>query len=293
VRATYGAVATLFVAFAVWGTLFPFELRPLPAADALALFWGAWQTGPASWSRSDFVSNVILFIPIGLFGCATLDKSWPQHRVWSIVAVLVPAVVLSIFLELGQALVPWRTSSVVDVLAEALGTAVGIGFWRLAARAVDACVSAAQALVQRASFTDRALLAYCALFGIGWLLPFDFTLRPNEIADKLEHKRLLLPFTASPDALSPRMLMLTALASVPIGIAALRLCGRTRHPIARAMLLTIPAMLLLEAGQVLVFSRTTDGTALLAVFAGILGGAAAARLARSETAAPLRSGTTS
>lgn len=287
-RGTYGAAAFLFMAFAVWGSLFPFDVRPLPAADALALFWSAWQTGPASWSRSDFASNVILFIPIGLFVSATIDTSWPRLRHWSVVAVLVLATLLSGVLEFAQALVPWRTSSIVDVVAETIGASAGVIMWRVASPGIDASVATAHRFVRHASYVDRALLAYCALFGLAWLLPFDFTLRPDEIADKFQHKRLLLPFTPSPDALSPAMLMLTYLASTPIGIVALRVGGRMRHPIARAMLLALPPMLVLEAGQALVFSRTTDATALLAAVAGALAGAAGTRLARSEAAAPLR-----
>jgi glycopeptide antibiotics resistance protein len=327
VRAIYGAAALVFASFAVWGSLFPFDLRPLPTADVLALFWSAWRTGPASWSRSDFASNVILFIPIGLFACAALDTksgargrrfaatplrrslkltplaraaparsvpfaTWPHRRTWSVLAVLLFAILLSSSLEFAQALVPSRTSSIVDVLAETLGASAGLMIWRIASRHIDASLAAARRVVQHASSADRALLAYAALFGIAWLLPFDFTLRPNEIADKFEHKRLLLPFTPSPDAISPAMLMLTCAASIPIGIVALRFAARTRHPLASAMLLTLPALLVLEAGQVLVFSRTTDATALLAAIAGVFAGAGAARLARSETAA-LRSGTTS
>jgi glycopeptide antibiotics resistance protein len=291
VRGIYGAAALLFVAFAVWGSLFPFEVRPLPAADALSLFRSAWQSGPASWSRSDFASNVILFIPIGLFVCATMDTSWPARRGLSVVAVLVLATLLSTFLELAQALVPWRTSSIVDVMAEALGASAGVLIWRFASCRIDARVAAVQRVVRRASYLDRVLLAYCALFALAWLLPFDFTLRPNEIADKFAHKRLLLPFTPSPDALSPALLLLTAVASIPIGIAAVRFGGGTRHPIASAMLATMPALFVLEAGQVLVFSRTTDGTALLAAIVGGLAGASITRLARNE-AAPLHSGTT-
>lgn len=292
-RGIYGAGAFLFVAFAVWGSLFPFDVRPLSAHEALSIFWSAWQTGPASWSRSDFASNVILFIPIGLFVCATVDTSWPRHRGLSVLTVLALAFLLSSVLELAQALVPWRTSSIVDVLAETLGASAGLLIWRLAGRPIDANLAAARRVVRRASYVDRTLLAYCALFGLAWLLPFDFTLRPNEIADKFQHKRLLLPFTPSPDAISPAMLMLTCLASIPIGIVAARFNARMRHPIANAMLLTVPALLVLEAGQILVFSRTTDATALLVAIAGALAGAAATRLGRSETAAPLRSGTTS
>ena len=80
--------------------------------------------------------------------------------------------------------------------------------------------------------------------------------------------------------------------SIPIGIAALRFAARTRYPTATALLVALPVLLVLEAGQVLVFSRTTDATALLAAITGALAGVMVARVARSETAAPLRSGTT-
>jgi glycopeptide antibiotics resistance protein len=292
VRGVYGAAAFLFVAFAVWGSLFPFDVRPLSAGDALALFWSAWQTGPASWSRSDFASNVLLFIPIGLFGCATFDRWWPDRHTRAILTVLVLAVLLSSWLEVAQALVPSRTSSVVDVLAETLGAAAGLVLWRIGSHRIDACLAAAEQVVGRASYADRALLAYAALFALAWLLPFDFTLRPNEIADKFEHKRLLfLPFTPSPDAISPAMLLLTCAASIPLGIVALRFSRRARYPMTGSMAVSMAALLVLEAGQVLVFSRTTDATALAAAMAGVVAGAAVTRLARSETASPLRSGT--
>ena len=292
-RGIYGAGALLFVAFAVWGSLFPFDLQPLAVSDALSLFWSAWQTGPASWSRSDFTSNVILFFPIGVFVCATADTSWPRRHARSAIAVIAGALLLSTALELAQALVPSRTASIVDVIAETLGALAGVVAWRIGSRRIDAAVAAARLAVRGASFADRALLAYGGLFSLAWLLPFDFTLRPNEIADKFEHKRLLLvPFTPSPDALPPVALMLTVLAAVPIGVAALRVAGRTRYPMATALLVTLPVLLVLEAGQALVFSRTTDATALVAAIAGVLAGVTVARGARNETAAPLRSGTT-
>jgi glycopeptide antibiotics resistance protein len=292
VRGVYAAGAFLFVAFAVWGSLFPFDVRPLPPADALSVFLSAWQTGPASWSRSDFASNVILFVPIGLFLCATVDTSWPRHRRWWAAVALAAAVLLSTVLEFAQALVPSRSSSIVDVLAETLGAGAGVVIWRFAARSIDRSVTDAYRFVRGVSYIDRVLLGYCALFGLAWLLPLDFTLRPNEIADKFEHKRLLLPFSPSPDAISPAMLILTCALSIPIGVAAMRLAGRGRRPIATTVMLTVPALVALEAAQVTVFSRTTDATALIAAVAGVLAGAAATRLIRSgEPAAPLRSGT--
>ena len=63
----YAAAAAAFVAYAVWGTLFPFDFQAVPLATAARLFWSRWATDAASLSLTDLVSNVLLFLPIGLF----------------------------------------------------------------------------------------------------------------------------------------------------------------------------------------------------------------------------------
>lgn len=280
-RGTYTAAAFAFAAFAVWGSLFPFELQRVSWPEILASFFAAWQTGPASWSRSDFVSNVLLFVPIGLFGAAALDATWTRAPALNAVAVIAAAFVLSLGLELAQACIVWRTSSVVDVLAETCGAALGCLWWRASSVHIDDAAAAAHALVARAAALERALLGYAVLFAIGWLLPFDFTLRPNEIADKFAHGRLLLPFMPSPDGFPPSTLLAIAAAAMPLGIVVVRLRARARRPIAHAMLILVPGLLALEIGQALVFSRTTDTRGMLAALIGALAGAAAARRART------------
>jgi len=181
--------------------------------------------------------------------------------------------------ELCQAFVPYRTPSAVDVMAETLGAALGVAAWRLRGSWIDTRISEALDAFARASVPCRLLIAYCGLFAIAWLLPLDFTLRPGEIADKYEHKRLLLPFAASPDAASPAALSAAFAAGLPLGVAFV-LCGSApgrRRALTPALRLAIPSLLALEAIQVTVFSRTTDTTSLLAVIAATVAGASRAR----------------
>jgi glycopeptide antibiotics resistance protein len=273
--AAYALVATAAVAYAVWGSLFPFIFQAVDPAAARAAFWAASAGGPLAWSISDFVSNVLLFIPIGLFGAAALDAARPTGQrlaVWA--GVFCFGILLSVSVEIGQAFVPWRTPSIVDVVAEALGTAVGIVGRVVAARPFDRRVAGLSMMVRRASPFERALLVYCAGFAIAWLLPLDVTLRPGEIADKHFHKRLLWFFTPSPDAASSRELAFAFLAAVPLGLAARVLGPRgERRSVARALAIAIPAACALEVMQIFVFSRTTDATILLPVSGGILIGA--------------------
>jgi VanZ family protein len=265
----HAAAATLFIAFAVWGSLFPFDFHRVPWRDAVASFWSPLAVPVLRWSVSDFVSNVLLFVPIGLFAAAAVVG----RRYARGVVIVVAAVLLSAALELGQAFVPWRTPSVVDVAAEAIGAACGVVLWALVHEPLDAIVAAAVSLVRRSPVLERLLLAYCVLFAVAWLVPADFTLRPNEIADKYFHKRLLLPFTPSPDAATAGNLTMIGAAALPIGVTA-TLCGcggAARRSLVMAALLATTFLIALEAAQIFVFSRTTDGTAFV-----VAGGCAAA-----------------
>ena len=296
----YAAAALLFIAFAVWGSLCPFDFRHVPWRDAVASFWSTWYVPVARWSVSDFVSNVLLFVPIGLFATATFATRsdvgagcQPDLRALDGRAdvggggasVLFGSLILSTVLELAQAFVPWRTPSVVDVVAESFGAACGIVVWMLFHARLDAVAAAAVSVVRRSSFLERVLLAYCALFAVAWLVPADFTLRPNEIADNYVHKRLLLPFTPSPDAATGRDLTMIGAAALPIGVTA-TLCGCAgagRRSLITATLIATTFLVGLEAAQIFVFSRATDGTAVL------VAGAAAAAAAMVSGVAGRRS----
>lgn len=290
-RATYAAGAAMCAAYAVWGSLFPFDFHRVPFA-ALHRFWHTWPGAGTGWSLTDLVSNVLLFLPIGLFFAALVEKFWPDRGAgWrAVAAVLAAGTLSSLGLEIGQLFVSDRTASLADVAAEAIGTAAGIALWRAVGAELDAVIRRIGATLARATVTERLLVIYGVVFAIAWWLPADFTLRPGEIADKFEHKRLLLPFTPSPDAASPVGLAVTAAAALPLGLAT-AWCGLeagTRRSVARAAIVAALLLAVLEVGQVPVFSRTTDGTAFLAAVAGGLTGAAASRFANRPRVLPVR-----
>jgi VanZ family protein len=279
VRRVYTTAAALFIAFAVWGSLFPFDFHAVPWSDAVASFWSPWEVPASRWSLSDLVSNVLLFVPIGLFGAAAVHpgrragpplqggraarlKSSPYT---GMAFVLFGSLALSTSIELAQAFVSWRTPSVVDVGAETIGAVCGIATWSVIWRRLDALVASGAQVLRRSPIGERLLLAYCVIFTAAWLVPADFTLRPNEIADKYAHKRLLLPFTPAPDASSAGDLTVIGAAALPIGVAATLCgcCGGARRSLSSAALIATTFLVGLEAAQIFVFSRTTDATALI------------------------------
>ena len=285
VRAVYGAGAAVFVAYAVWGSLFPFDFHRVPPAD-LARAWTASTLPGATWSLTDLLSNVLLFLPIGLCAAAFVETGWPERdsKAGVLAAAFGCAVGLSVAIELGQAFVSARTPSIVDVFAEAGGTAAGFLIWRIVREELDALLRLIARSVIRATPAERMLLAYCCAFAIAWVLPGDVTLRPGEIGDKFEHKRLLLPFMSSPDAVTPAGLVFTVIAAIPLGAAAV-LCGcgrQARRSAAAAWTIVAALLAALELAQATVFSRTTDGTAFVAALVGAGCGAVAAAAAKRQ-----------
>jgi glycopeptide antibiotics resistance protein len=278
IRVAYATAAAAFVAYAVWGTLFPFDFHAVPLKAAALLFWSRWATDAGSLSYTDLLSNVLLFLPIGLFMAAALEAS--RKRGGTLVT-LAAALTLSGTIEFLQAFVSWRTPSILDVAAEVFGAACGVAIWRYVRIECDALARAALTMIGRSTRLERILLACCAAFAIAWWLPADFTLRPAEIGDKYFHKRLLLPFTPSPDATTPFELATIAAAAIPLGLAAV-LCGcgsRSRRSVVRGALMAALALVALEILQIPIFSRTTDGTELLAALGGATAGSAAATFA--------------
>jgi glycopeptide antibiotics resistance protein len=274
VRAAYAVAAAVFVGYAVWGSLFPFDFHAVPLSHAAALFWTRWASDAGPWSLTDLLSNVLLFLPIGLLLCAT---SRGRFRGLTPIAA---AAALSVAIEFAQAFVSWRTPSVVDVAAEVAGAACGVTIWRLMSAEFDRLLSAIVAVVRRSTRVEQILLACCAGLAVAWLLPADFTLRPAEIGDKYEHKRLLLPWMPSPDAATPGELAAIGVAAVPVGLAAV-VCGcgaGRRRSAASGALIAAMGLIALELIQIPIFSRTTDANELLAALGGSTAGVVAASL---------------
>lgn len=264
--APYALGAALCSAYAIWGSLLPFDFRPVPFGSAVERLLSEWDPNPLRWSRADAIANLMLFFPIGLTGAALLQQLGAGRGAALLASTF--AASLSVAVELGQAFVSWRTPSAVDVLLESVGAALGIAIWHRYHRRIDDCITHVVDRWQQATASQRVLAVYTVVFAAAWLFPFDFTLRPHEIEDKYAHQRLILPFASSPDAATPAARYVTALAAAPLGLAATAVGGRRRRGIARSAVIAGSALLALSTAQATVFSRTTDGTLVVAALAG-------------------------
>lgn len=263
-------MAGAFIALAVYGSWFPFEYRARPMAEAAELLLD--HTGfDHKLSLTDTASNLLLFLPIGLFAAAFLQRPRPREAV----VIISGGALLSALVEYGQAFTLWRTPSLLDVAAETAGTAAGVAIWYPLAGEINRATGHTLGRWRAATLGERALWVYTAAFALAWLMPFDFTLRPDEIGDKYNHQRLLWPLAASPDAATRFELIATAIAAIPLGAAGM-LCGNApglRRSLPVACSATAIALVGLTALQVTVFSRTTDLTVMCVAFGGTIAGA--------------------
>ena len=112
-------LALLFVAFIIYGSLFPFTDWRTPDTE-LFTFLFAW---PHAIERADIVQNVLAYAPLGLF--IVLWRKRVRSLAPPVAVALVCGGLLSLLMESLQQYEPSRTSSLADLAMNLLGTFAG------------------------------------------------------------------------------------------------------------------------------------------------------------------------
>jgi VanZ family protein len=190
----YGFLALGFLAFAVYGSLVPLDFRPLAIGDAMARYQAAWQRPIRVESRSDWLSNILLFIPLGFLIAGWLAVDRPRRAV-AIAVLAIPAVsaALSAAIEFVQVYFPSRTVSSRDVVAETIGGAIGGVAWLAAGPWLTGLARAgAKSVGGRAAWL---LPVYSLALILDHGIPLDVTISPGELYHKYKTGMIrLVPF---------------------------------------------------------------------------------------------------
>ena len=122
-------LALLAVAFAAYGSLVPLRFQRLAVDAAVDRALNAPYTPLRPPSKSDYVTNVLLFVPVGFFALGA--AAHPSRR--RALALLVPVGVLSaaasVGIEFAQIFTVGRTPSWSDVEAQVIGYLIGAAAW--------------------------------------------------------------------------------------------------------------------------------------------------------------------
>ena len=260
--------------FIVYGSFIPFQLTTEPALvqrHLAAVKLLPFDAGRRTFSIPDVVSNVLLYIPFGLFLAASGFGEFARFGRVLLCGLIGAA--LSIAIELGQLFTLDRTTSAVDVMCNTAGTMLG-------AAMADAVVGALQgpagervtALVRR-----RPIVLAIALLSVAIMAdrfyPFSITIDVSTVWHSVKSARWR-PFGTFQgrfwadvlmDIAVPLMLLAallkTALARVGSGSAAVA-----------AWLLTVVFSAALEAGKIFFAGRVPNiDSVILAGLGGLLG----------------------
>ena len=285
-RRWYALAAVLSAAFVVYGSFMPFDFRgPLTLHTALATLRES-LAGP--FSRSDFAANILLFLPVGFFGAATLvgPRSSVARWLTTSVTLLLVALALSVFVELAQVFLPERTASLYDVMAEEMGAVAGFVGWRVLCGEI-ANWTARWSVGDRGGLARGALALYTAARIGSILWPLDVTLDLGGLAHKFRSGGVVLNPLHSPTVSLDNLpaILLAGLLALPTGVwlSVAGLGGRGRRASSIAIAFAAGLFFVVEAAQVFVLSCRADA----AEFLVNLGGAAMGVLVASTFVRPV------
>lgn len=113
-------IVVAFILVVIYGSLYPFHFRGSPDSNGpLRALINTWR-GP--FGRGDFLSNVLLYVPVGLFSVRALRRLPP---VASIALGILGGWALSMGVELLQFYDEGRVSALADVYANTIGAVMG------------------------------------------------------------------------------------------------------------------------------------------------------------------------
>lgn len=274
-RAFWAALAAGVVAFATYISLVPFDfVRPPAGAGFWDLISSRLELEVAS--SSNLLANAIMFLPFGFFGLGALTTARSRLGWWVTAAALIvlTSMGVSFSIESLQMLLPHRTPSLVDVLAQLAGTIAGIGAWMVLGREVERWSS--RFTTGQRSALEVGLVLYAAVQMLLLLEPLDVTVELSDLARKFRAGGIILNPVSSPSLrwdLFPSLLSAVVLA-VPLGVLAtiLRTPAGQRRAVPVAVAAGGAFYLAGELAQVIIRSRTADvvdlGVNLLGVAAG-------------------------
>ncbi len=262
-----------YVFFVVYGSLVPLDFRPLPIDKAWTIFLQTPMYKLGVESRADWIANGVLYVPIGFLTAYLLIQLLSDARKMAAFFLAgLFALGLAFSVEFAQIFFPPRTVSLNDLLAESVGSLVGLA---LVARYSDwfkVLLNAFFGNPKRLSL--RLVEAYLAAYVAFSLFPYDLLLSGAELEQKMlgDHWGWLLAGDQHGTILTALKLLTEIALTLPFGLF---LGYRSAHrsvTYGQAILLGIALGGFIEIAQLFTATGVSQGLSVLTRIAGVCGG---------------------
>ncbi|MFO0936663.1 MAG: VanZ family protein [Gemmataceae bacterium] len=182
--------------FTIYGSLVPFEYVPRPWSDACHSWAWVWGHRLVPESRSDFLANYQLGLPLGfcLLGALRLDRKGIGGTILAIALTLPFCVGLATAVEFTQLWFPKRTCAASDVIAQSLGSTSGMVIWIAVGQRMTDFARKIWLSPNVGGRIGRALVLYLICLAAVMTLPWDISASPADWVRKARQEITYRPF---------------------------------------------------------------------------------------------------
>ncbi len=183
-----------YLAFLIYGSLVPLNFHPMPMLEALEKFHNAPYYEFAGGSRSDWVINLLLFIPLTFLASGWLNRGRGRSVIIAIAMACV-GVMLCTAIEFAQVFTS-RVPSRNDIIAESISGAVGALLWLVMGPGIAGWLAGAWRHRAAGKRAVHVLLVYTVGYAIYQLQPLDFIYQLNDLYHHFKAGHVvILPFS--------------------------------------------------------------------------------------------------
>ncbi|MEI6335611.1 MAG: VanZ family protein [Methylococcaceae bacterium] len=265
----------LYSLFIVYGSLVPLELNDLPVETAISQFKNIRFLHLGAESRADWIANILLYIPLAFGASATFGSmQHPLIRLLLSVCVLVSCIALAVVVEFSQLFFPPRTVSLNDLIAESLGSVIGVLSWQFFGDYFSNLYR--QLLRGSLRSAQAAIFFYLLIYSALSLFPFDFVTSITELNTKLANGNDAFFFSLESCSAEPVRcgvkLLAEMLVLLPLGVLFCYV-PYLQHRIVVAALVGFFLGLAIESIQVFLLSGSGQGISIITRMIGMSAGA--------------------
>jgi len=174
----------VYFVFVVYGSLVPLEIKVITLDEAVSRYFLIPFLNLNAFSRADWVANILLYIPLAFMLSGSVCSS--RNKILDFIAivfVLIFCISVAHAVEFTQLFFPKRTVSQNDLIAETIGSCLGVGFWVLFGQKLTAMIRTVN--LGGGEFLRQSLMLYLFAYLFLAFFPFDFVLSLDELTDKM------------------------------------------------------------------------------------------------------------